>query len=232
MAKWWLAILSLVGFSQAIWPLPVNQSMGSDVLWINKDVNISYTGPHVMSGLYARQKALTHFPRQNNNATNSTSTWTSRIVNTAINSTYTTLFENGISAWKFNPRMSDFEPAPNASGTVYITSIQLQQNASDPADIMKPTVGSVDESYTLSVSSAGEVLITGMSSLGLAHGLTTFTQLFFSHSAGSVYTKLAPVEISDKPMFPWRGLNIDCSRTFKPVSDLKLMIDALAYNKM
>ena len=127
--------------------------------------------------------------------------------------------------------MSNFEPELTSS-SAYIQSLSLQQTASDPADIMKPSIGSVDESYQLSMSSSGNVTITAASSIGLLYGLTTMTQLFYKHTCGGVYTNMAPAEISDKPMFPWRGLNIDASRTFKPMADMYLMIDALSYNKM
>lgn len=127
--------------------------------------------------------------------------------------------------------MSNFEPELRCNST-YIKSITLQQNASDPDDIMKPAVGSVDESYTLSMAISGEITITAISSIGLLYGLTTLTQLFYRHSSGRVYTPLAPVEITDRPKFPWRGLNVDTSRTFKPMSDLYAMVDALSYNKM
>lgn len=127
--------------------------------------------------------------------------------------------------------MSNFEPTVD-SGSTYIRSIRLQQNSSDPDDIAKPKVGSVDESYTLSVTSAGDVTITAHSSIGLLYGLTTFTQLFYLHSNGDVYTPMAPVDISDKPKFGWRGLNVDSSRTFKPMADMYAMIDALSFNKM
>ncbi len=132
----------------------------------------------------------------------------------------------------FQERNSDFEPKLTSTST-YITSIVLQQNASDPSNIMKPDVGDVDESYTLSMATTGEVTITAMSSIGLSYGLTTFTQLFFKHgNAACAYTTVAPVEISDKPMFGWRGMNIDTARTFKPMSELYAIIDAMAYNKM
>lgn len=97
---------------------------------------------------------------------------------------------------------------------------------------MKPKVGSVDESYTLSMTTSGDVTITSHSSIGLLYGLTTFTQLFYLHTSGEVYTPMAPVEISDKPKFGWRGLNVDTSRTFKPMADMYATIDALSYNKM
>ena len=89
----------------------------------------------------------------------------------------------------------------------------------------------MDESYSLTVSTDGNVDIEAESSVGLAHGLTTFTQLFYLHSNGGYYTRLAPVVIRDAPKFPHRGLNLDISRHFIPISDIKRTIDALAYNK-
>ena len=160
------------------------------------------------------------------------SAWTERIVANAIERTYDTLFNKNFSPWQYNKRLTDYAPPLNSAST-YITSITLQQNASDPADIQKPAVGSVDESYTLSVSTSGAVTVTAQSSIGLLHGLTTFTQLFYLSPRGDgVYTQSAPVYIEDAPKFPWRGLNVDTSRTFKPMSDMYAMVDALSYSKM
>ena len=161
----------------------------------------------------------------------SDNTWTNKIVTNAVERTYDTLFNKNFVPFNFFPRMSNFEPAVTSECT-YIKSIKLQQNASDPVDIMKPGVGSVDESYTLSMTTIGEVTITAVSSIGLLYGLTTLTQLFYQHTSGGVYTNKAPVEITDSPKFGWRGLNLDTSRTFKPMSDIYAMIDALSYNKM
>ncbi|KAK5168717.1 Glucosamine-6-phosphate isomerase (Glucosamine-6-phosphate deaminase) (GNPDA) (GlcN6P deaminase) [Saxophila tyrrhenica] len=194
----------------AIWPLPVSYTNGSETLWIDRNVRISYNGGDESSD----------------------NTWTSKIVNNSIQRTYDTLFNKNFVPWKFHQRNSDFEPQLTSDAT-YITSIVLQQNGSDPDNVMKPDVGDVDESYTLSMSSSGEVVITALSSIGLSYGLTTFTQLFFKHTrAACAYTTLAPVEISDKPMFGWRGMNVDTARTFKPMADLYATIDAMAYNKM
>ena len=153
-----------------------------------------------------------------------------QIVGTAVQRTYQTIFNQNYVPWKFHPRNADFEPSSNSSGNA-IKSIQLVQNASDPADIGRPSVGSVDESYTLDVTSDGSVVISAKSSQGIAHGLTTFTQLFYQYSAGGAYTPLAPVSITDAPKFSYRSLQMDTARAFYPVSDVLRMIDAAAYNK-
>jgi hexosaminidase len=107
----------------------------------------------------------------------------------------------------------------------------LHQTALDPSNIANPHDGDIDESYSLDVTASGDVTITGASSFGIAHGLTTFTQLFYQTYAGSVYTTLAPVSITDAPLFPHRGMNMDLSRNWFAMSDIERMIDALAYNK-
>jgi len=61
--------------------------------------------------------------------------------------------------------------------------------------------------------------------------INTFTQLFFATESGSAWTKLAPVKIEDKPKFAHRGLNLDVSRHFMAVDDIKRTIDALSFNK-
>lgn len=40
------------------------------------------------------------------------------------------------------------------------------------------------------------------------------------------------VEISDAPMFHYRGLLIDTARNFIPIKDLQRLVDGLSYNKM
>lgn len=164
------------------------------------------------------------------NTTDDTSSYTSSIIQAALSRTGQTLFEQNFVPWKFHPRNSNYEP-PTTSKTM-INSIALQQTALDPSNLANPKDGDIDESYSLDLSASGEVTITGASSIGIAHGLTTFTQLFYQHSAGGVYTPYAPVSITDKPLFPHRGLNMDLSRNWFAVSDIQRMIDAVAYNKM
>ncbi|KAK4991853.1 Glucosamine-6-phosphate isomerase (Glucosamine-6-phosphate deaminase) (GNPDA) (GlcN6P deaminase) [Elasticomyces elasticus] len=200
----------------AIWPIPSSYSSGDAVLWIDAGVRITYNGANNYSGNgvpYADNTTTSH-----------------RIVTAAIERTYDTIFSKNFIPWKFHPRNSDFEPHAGSSKTC-ISSVVLQQNAADPSDVLKPAAGTVDESYTLTVSVSGEVMISAVTSIGLVRGLTTFTQLFFKHSDGSVYTTLAPVAIQDAPKFQHRGLNMDVSRAYYPPAAIYRTIDALAYNK-
>lgn len=213
----------------AIWPLPSSYSHGDSVLWIDPSVRILYNGTQVdsffsrypiiqaLSGLLSQTLAYSSGSENNG---------TSGIVSTAIQRTYTTLFDQNFVPWNFHPRNSNFQPGKNGS-SIYITSIALQQTAADPATIIKPADGAIDESYSLEMTSSGTVTITAATSIGLAYGLTTLTQLFYKHTDGCIYTPLAPVKITDSPTFPHRGLNMDVARAYYAPSDILRMIDAL-----
>lgn len=132
--------------------------------------------------------------------------------------------------WKFHPRNSNFEPS--TSDKVFIKHITLSLNTTDSPNILKPLAGEVDESYSLSIKLFGGVTIAASSSIGLVRGLTTFTQLFYKHSKGGVYTPYAPVTIEDAPKFIHRGINMDVARNWFEVKDIKRMIDAASYTKL
>lgn len=141
------------------------------------------------------------------------------------------IFTDQFVPWKFHPRNSDFEPNAYAPKT-YIASVTVQQNGSDPANVYRSLAGAVDESYTLSISTNGHVLIAAATSIGILHALETFTQLFYQHSSnGGVYTPYAPIRITDAPKFAHRGLNLDVARNYYNPSDIMRTIDALSWNK-
>lgn len=148
----------------------------------------------------------------------------------AIQRTHKTIFDQSFVPWKFHPRMTDFEPS--TADKQFISSISLKQTQSDPPNANAPLDDTVDESYSLSVPESGEVVISAASSIGLLHGLTTFSQLFFKHSEGGSYTSLVPVEIEDSPKFAHRGLNMDVSRNYFAVDDIKRMLDAMSFAKL
>ena len=231
---WSYLLLSLFAVQiHAIWPIPSSSSMGEGALFLDRNVKFIYNGAAQVA---APQPEQIPFEHDLNNFSSQYGTYgqknasSQKIISTAIKTTTQTLFEQNFVPWKFHPRHSDFEPAMNASCT-YIKSIRLEQTDSDPANVTKPLAGDIDESYSLFITSEGQATISAASSVGIAHGLTTFTQLFYKHSSGSVYTPYAPVNITDAPKFQHRGLNMDVSRTWYAPADITRMIDALAYNK-
>ncbi|KAL0064340.1 Glucosamine-6-phosphate isomerase (Glucosamine-6-phosphate deaminase) (GNPDA) (GlcN6P deaminase) [Marasmius tenuissimus] len=90
-----------------------------------------------------------------------------------------------------------------------------------------------DESYSLIVPDDGsDATLQANSSLGLFRGLTTFGQLWYDLD-GATYTTMAPVTVSnDSPAYPYRGVHLDTSRNFFPVSDIKRMLDGMSWVKM
>ena len=154
------------------------------------------------------------------------------IVEFATRATWKALFLQNFDPWKFRPRDWQ-EPSPVSADALYLSCINLGLLGTDPANIARPLAGEVDESYSLSVTQQGVATISANTSIGLSRSLTTFTQLFYAHSdQQNVYTPLAPVSIFDAPRFAHRGLNLDVSRSYYPVSDIKRQISACAYTKM
>lgn len=90
--------------------------------------------------------------------------------------------------------------------------------------------------YRLVVGRKG-VTITAGDSSGLFYGIQTLRQfapvdeqgLFTPDSAAG---KIPALEIEDFPRFGWRGLMLDCSRTFLPVTYLKKTIDRMSMYKL
>ena len=226
----------------AIWPVPKQYTYGHDVLWIEPDVKVIYNEP---SGVWQETifpwnaDVLTTTSNQYTQYTlgdfkNGTATGVTpaNIISEAVQRAHDTIFTQNFVPWKFYTRMSEFEPKTGDNVQKnYVTSIELQQNKFDPPNPPRTLDGELDESYSLSVISNGKATISANTSAGLAYGLNTFTQLFYAHSSGGAYTPLIPVSITDAPKFAHRGLNIDVSRNFYPVSALLRTIDALAYNK-
>lgn len=88
----------------------------------------------------------------------------------------------------------------------------------------------VDESYSLFINETVSEL-KAKTVYGALHGLSTFAQLVGWDGTG-VSLHYAPIEIHDKPRFPWRGLMIDTSRHFLEMDTVKNIIDSISYVKM
>jgi hexosaminidase len=89
------------------------------------------------------------------------------------------------------------------------------------------------EAYTLSVSE-NRVDIVGVDEEGIFRGMQTFFQLIpASAKAAKDYEEIEipACEIFDRPVFKWRGLNLDCARHFMTKDFIKRYIDILAYYK-
>jgi hexosaminidase len=81
-----------------------------------------------------------------------------------------------------------------------------------------------DESYSLEIDSA-QAHLYAPTSVGILRGLETLLQ---SEQTEQSQASFPTVSIRDQPRFVWRGLLLDCSRHFIPVSDIKRSLDGMA----
>ncbi|HQH74557.1 MAG TPA: family 20 glycosylhydrolase, partial [bacterium] len=102
-------------------------------------------------------------------------------------------------------------PAPDAIG------LKL-----DPAQ-----AGLGDEGYRLAVAEGG-IGILAYKPAGLFYGIQTLRQL----AAGSDKGAIPRVTIEDVPLYPWRGLLLDCARHFLEKDFIERYIDLMAYHKL
>lgn len=153
------------------------------------------------------------------------------IISYAIKSARKAIFSQNIYPWKFHPRNWS-EPVQN-SDTKYISTISIHILKPNSSNVADPLASPIDESYTLTIDTSGTTTISANTSLGIKHGLTTLTQLFYATAnKENIYTPLAPLTIHDRPKFSHRGLNLDVARNWYPTSVIKRQIAAASYNKL
>ncbi len=86
----------------------------------------------------------------------------------------------------------------------------------------------IDESYSLTISATGARL-EAPTSIGALRGLATLRQLGQSVDGKALLPASA---IQDGPLYPWRGLSLDCARHFMPLDLLKRNLDAMELVKL
>ena len=91
-----------------------------------------------------------------------------------------------------------------------------------------------DESYTLRIPADGSpIAITAATNYGAYHALETLAQAVQFDFATQQYGVVsAPLMISDKPKFAWRGILIDTDRHWLSLHHIQRIIDGLAMAKM
>ncbi|KAH7437534.1 hypothetical protein KP509_05G076700 [Ceratopteris richardii] len=102
------------------------------------------------------------------------------------------------------------------------------------ADLHADLQQDVEESYMLMVPEGGGVnaLLEANTIWGALHGFETFSQLVqWDSSSGKILLE-SGVNISDSPLYSYRGIMIDVARNFYPVADLMRTVRAMAHNKL
>lgn len=87
------------------------------------------------------------------------------------------------------------------------------------------------EGYKLKVTPVG-CLITASDPAGAFYGCNTLLQLIEPSMGTESQYSIKSVEIKDYPRFAWRGLMMDCSRTFLSMDYLKKTVDRMAFYKL
>lgn len=204
----------------ALWPAPKDLSLGTCTLFISQDVKFYYNGQQVC-------------PNKGSSSPRDAKPSSRDIIQSGVSRALDAIFEKNFVPWKLRPRGSNLEPNWEADQMKWITSVNITQTKPDGPRLLRPLAGDVDESYSLDVSTDGDVQLQCCSSTGCLHGLESFVQLFFLHGRRRLwYTPHAPVQIRDEPKFPHRGILMDVARNWFPVEDIKRTIDAMAWNKM
>jgi hexosaminidase len=86
-----------------------------------------------------------------------------------------------------------------------------------------------EEGYKLYITK-NKIRIEGNSPQGLFYGFVSLIQVFARHDV--LPLKIPTFVINDAPRFSWRGLHLDVSRHFFPVSTIKRLIDFMAFHKL
>jgi hexosaminidase len=99
---------------------------------------------------------------------------------------------------------------------------------------MPDNLEDTDESYNLIVENNGTIQIVANQYSGAMRGMSTLAQLVkASPNTGRYAYKIdyAPINITDKPRYMYRGLMLDTSRHFYQVSTILSLLDVMAAAK-
>lgn len=119
--------------------------------------------------------------------------------------------------------LADFEEAGAPTGGVVL--------------LLEPGISGIGgEGYLLDVRPE-QVLLGATTPVGLLHGVQTLRQLLplprvIGQPENLVRWVLPAVHVVDRPRFSWRGLMLDCSRTFQSVEYLRRTIDRMEFYKL
>ncbi|KAH9950692.1 N-acetylhexosaminidase [Amylocystis lapponica] len=199
-------VAALFAGVSAIWPLPASQQAGTTALRLSHGFTITLS-----PGIQPVPQDLSE----------------------AVGQTKSHLFKDGLGRLVVGRGSGDVA-AYNESKTLSELTLSLASGSSVLSitkEAQKP-LEARDEAYNLTVPSDGSpATITATSTLGLYRGLTTFQQLWYTYE-DTIYTLDTPLEIVDKPAYPYRGLLLDTARNYFPVADLLRTFDAMSLVKL
>lgn len=118
--------------------------------------------------------------------------------------------------------------------TGFFLQVEKQKQSGNAIHIIKDSSGIADGGYVLNVTPS-EIIIRANDSAGAYYGTMSLLQLIpfqEKKNTGLASYSIPSVSVKDYPRFKWRGLMLDCSRTFVPPSYIKRTIDRMAFYKL
>ena len=117
-----------------------------------------------------------------------------------------------------------------------LNSILEKQNSDNQSFILVNDLEIGKEGYTISIDK-DRLIVKANTEIGFFYATQTLMQLmppmvYQKDFNGDKMIELPCCEIKDYPRFPYRGLHLDVSRHFFPVSFIKKYIDLMAMHKM
>lgn len=144
---------------------------------------------------------------------------------TQMQSTKSSLLERA--AIRYSGLIRGSNSSPAAKGGDMLSSCGIVVDKVLPDDQEAGSLGlGVDESYKITISQSFECIIESKTVWGALHAMETFTQLL-KRSSGAIHCDYVPVTISDEPRYSHRGLLVDTSRHYLPLSTLKQAVDSM-----
>ncbi len=107
----------------------------------------------------------------------------------------------------------------------------FDQQASTNNNALVLTSAGSSHGYTLDITPE-RMMLTASTERDLFYGMQTLRQLLPPTTAALGDLRVPAVHIEDAPRFEWRGLMLDVSRHFFPVSFVKKLIDVMALYKL
>ncbi|XP_025201242.1 chitooligosaccharidolytic beta-N-acetylglucosaminidase-like isoform X2 [Melanaphis sacchari] len=117
----------------------------------------------------------------------------------------------------------------------YATTPIIYISTSDPFDYIKLIT---NESYNLKINTDGDSILVNIEAktvYGARNGLETLRQLVAAYGSrvhGKKLVMASDVQISDRPIYAYRGFMLDTARHYFPISTIKRHIDGMAHSKL
>ena len=123
----------------------------------------------------------------------------------------------------------------SSSGSASVSN-SINLNIVDASKCEELGLANDNEAYVLNVS-LDNIDIYALDAAGIFYGIQTLIQMMPNDIYSKDATKIAGVDIptmniNDSPRFKYRGLMLDCSRTFFDVDFIKHLLNALAHYKI